>query len=76
MADEELDFFEELRKYLNRRPFLPFVIVMQSGERYEITENTQVAVGRKAVVVVPPKSTHVFFPPHQISAIEVLEPVK
>jgi hypothetical protein len=73
---DELDFVDEIRRYLDRRPLIPFVIVMQSGERYEITGKHQVALGRKAIDIVPPRETHVFFPSHKISSVEVLEPSK
>jgi hypothetical protein len=73
---DDIDFYDKLRRVRLADPFHPFVIVMSSGERYEVTDPSSVAAGRTTFVVYPPKSGFYFFPLHQISSIEVLEPKK
>jgi hypothetical protein len=70
---EDVDFTDELRRVLLAEPFHPFVIVMTSGARYEVTDRLQCAVGRTTFTYYPPKSGHFCFSLRQISLIEVLE---
>jgi hypothetical protein len=70
---EDIDFTDELRRVLLAEPFHPFVIVMTSGARYEVTDRLQCATGRTTFTYYPPKSGHFSFPLRQISSIEVLE---
>jgi protein-L-isoaspartate O-methyltransferase len=77
MADrehEQLDFEDELRRYSRAEPFVPFDIVVTSGDRYEITHWEQLAFGGNMVVVVQPKSGIRFFRKNQIVAVHVHEP--
>ncbi len=71
---EDIDFYDELRRVKRADPFTPFVIVMSSGARYKVTDPDSVATGPGMFCVFPPKSGLYFFPLHQISSIEVLEP--
>lgn len=71
---EDISFEDELKKALDRDPFVPFTIVLTSGDRYEVIDPFTVAIGGSTVVVLPPKSTHVFFRKNQIVAVEVHEP--
>jgi mannose-6-phosphate isomerase-like protein (cupin superfamily) len=48
--------------------------VLASGDRYKVTGSRQVAIGENVIVIVPPKSTHVFFRKNQIVGVEVEEP--
>jgi hypothetical protein len=48
----QTDMREDLRERLRRRPFVPFVITMNGGERVEILRGAQAAVGDKTFVVV------------------------
>lgn len=77
MAESEtIDFYDELRRLRTADPFQPFVIVMTSGQRYEVIDPLAVATGPSMFAVFPPKSGLYFFPLHQISSIEVLEHTK
>jgi hypothetical protein len=71
---EEIRFENELNGLLDREPFVPFTIVLASGDRYKVTGSRQVAIGENVIVIVPPKSTHVFFRKNQIVGVEVEEP--
>ena len=73
-SNEDLDFYEELRRVRSADPFQPFAIILNRGVRYEVTDPWQTAAGRSTFVIFPPRSGFVFFPLHQISSIEVLEP--
>ncbi len=42
---ERIDFENELRCYLRSEPFAPFDIVVTSGDRHEVKERDQVALG-------------------------------
>ena len=71
---EEIRFDSELNDLLDRDPFVPFTIVLASGDRYRVTGPRQVAMGDTVIVIVPPKSTHVFFRTNQVVGVEVKEP--
>ena len=53
---EDIKFEDEMGEWLRRRPFLPFTILVSSGDRIEISEGTQVAVGANVVEVVHPRA--------------------
>ena len=75
MAEHEsIDFEEEIRRYWRAEPFVPFDIVVTSGDRYEIKDPGQVAWGGNTVVVVMPKTGIRFFRKNQIVAVHVHEP--
>lgn len=71
---EDLNFYDEIRGLQTADPFHPFVIVMTSGARYEVTTPYALAAGRTMFAVVKPKSGLNIFPLHQISSIETIEP--
>ncbi|HZL35658.1 MAG TPA: hypothetical protein VFC78_10140 [Tepidisphaeraceae bacterium] len=71
---EEISILGELAYLLDQRPFHPFVIVMSSGERYEVTGKHQVAIGESVVVLIPPRSNSIHLRSTQISSIEEREP--
>ena len=71
---EEISVIGEIVKQLDRVPFQPFTIVMNSGERYEVTWNHQVAVGRDTLILLRLEATSVYMRSNQISSVEVLEP--
>jgi hypothetical protein len=70
---EELSFEDELKKALDREPFVPVTVVLTSGDRYEINDPWSIAIGATTVVFLPPRSTHVFFRKNQIVAVETHE---
>jgi hypothetical protein len=71
---EEINFEDELRRCLRADPFVPFNIVVTSGDRYEVTTDEQVALGGNTVVVVLPTTGIRFFRKNQIVAVHVHEP--
>jgi hypothetical protein len=71
---EEIDIRGEVLKMLDAEPFAFFQMVMASGDRYEITDRHQVAVGKNALVVFPPRETHSYLRLNRISSIDVSEP--
>ena len=73
---EQIDFEDELRRYYRADPFIPFDIVVTSGDRYEITQQEQLAFGGNTVVVVLPRTGIRFFRKNQIVAVHVHEPSK
>ncbi len=72
---EQIDFEDELRHYYKASPFAPFDIVTSSGERYVVTDPSQMAFGSSAVVVVLPRAGTQVIRKNQISAIHVHEAV-
>lgn len=73
---EEITIVEEIARYAEARPFVPFSIVLTSGDRYEITGPLQVAVGESIIIVVPEGERHSVLRQNQIAAIDVHEPAK
>ncbi len=77
MADrqpEELNFDDELRRCASATPFVPFNIATTSGDRYEVRERLQMAMGPSAVVLVLPRTGIQVIRKSQITAVHVLEP--
>ncbi len=76
MSDsEQIDVRTEVLKMLDKEPFVPFTIVMASGDRYEVADPHAAAVGQVAVVVVPPRGAgHSVLRLNQISSLDALEP--
>lgn len=72
---EQIDFEDELRRYLNAVPFVPFDLVTTSGDRYEVQERLQVAMGGTAIVLVLPKTGIQLIRKNQITALHVRETV-
>lgn len=68
---EDLRFENELNDLLDREPFVPFKIVVASGDKYPVTSPRQMAIGESVVVILPPNSTMVFFRKAQIIGVEV-----
>ena len=52
---EQISLRDELLKMLDSDPFVPFNIVMSSGDRYKVIDPHTVAVGREIVIVIPPR---------------------
>ncbi|HEX4054859.1 MAG TPA: hypothetical protein VHX86_11390 [Tepidisphaeraceae bacterium] len=72
---EQIDFEDELRRYANAVPFVPFDVVMASGDRYEVQERLQIAMGGTAIVLVLPRTGIQVIRKNQITALHVREPV-
>lgn len=75
MAEHErLNFEDELRRCCRAEPFIPFDIILTSGDRYEITSWEQMAFGENMIVVAQPRTGIRFFRKNQIVAVHVHEP--
>jgi hypothetical protein len=72
---EQISFDDELRKYVLAVPFVSFEIVTTSGDRYEITDNVQVAIGTTTIGAMLPKTGFQLIRKNQITALHVHEPV-
>ena len=71
---EEISFEEEILRLLDDEPFAPFTIVLTSGDRYEVTDPHQVALGGSVVVYVPPRGGISFIRKNQIVAVQSHQP--
>lgn len=70
---EQISFEDEIRRYWKRQPFLPFTIVLSSGDLFQVTDPDRLAMGESTVVLVPPTGIE-FFRKSQIVAVQVKEP--
>ena len=72
---EQIDIRTEIVKLLEQEPFVPFTIVMASGDKYHVADAHAAAIGQVAVIVVPPRGAgHNVLRLSQISSLEALEP--
>jgi hypothetical protein len=72
---ERIEFLDELRRYHRARPFTPFDLLTTSGEKYEVRDFEQFAIGSSAVVLVLPRTGVQIVRMSQIAAIHVHEQV-
>ncbi len=72
---EQINFEDELGRYARAVPFVPFEIITASGDKYEVRESLQLAVGNTAIVLVLPKTGIQVIRKNQITAVHVLEPI-
>ena len=62
---------EELRRRLSKRPLESFRVVMQNGERFEVTRTLQLGLGLTEFAYAPPgKGPFLRRPLRQIAAVE------
>jgi hypothetical protein len=72
---EEIGLRGELIKLLDSDPFVPFQIVMSSGDRYEVSDPHSVAVARDVVIVVPPRGVSSKLRWNHINALDVKDDI-
>ncbi len=70
---ETINFNDEIERILDREPFFPFTIIVSSGDRYEVTDPHQLAMGDSVIVLV--RSTLAFFRKNQVVGVEATGPV-
>ena len=71
---EQSDLFtQEIIRLYQRKPFVPFEIVLKTGQRLPVVDPSRMAMNEKTVVVIPPNSTHEWFHKEQIASVEVQE---
>ena len=68
---EEIPLTEELQRLAQADPFLPFVIVMASGERYEVSEADTLVIGRHVISLFSFRKAWNLLRPNQISEVVV-----
>jgi hypothetical protein len=68
---EQIGLRDELIKLLDGEPFVPFQIVMSSGERHSVTRPHSVAVGSSSMVVLPNRGASSTLPFDQVCAMYV-----
>ena len=65
---------EELIEHLERDPFIPFRIILTSGQGYDIMNPHLVAVGESLMHVMQPKSNrYAILRLNQVASLAVLE---
>jgi hypothetical protein len=68
---------EELVEHLRRDPFVPFRIMLTSGQGYDVTDPQLVALGESLIHVMFPRSDrYAILRLNQIASMELLETVK
>ena len=67
---EELSFEGEIVKLLDAEPFVPFAIIVSSGNRYEISDPHRVALGENIVFIIDQVEGLSFLRKNQIVSIE------
>ena len=71
---EQIDIKTEILKFIDADPFVPFVIVMASGDRYLIEDPDALAIAKSQLHYYPPRSSNaVHMRINQISSVEELE---
>lgn len=71
---EELDFTDELVKAIKATPFVPFTLVMASGDRYEVTDPINIAFGGDLIFLIRPRQGSAHLRLYNLSSIEMHEP--
>ncbi len=67
---------EDIRNFLNKRPFQPFRITLTDGRSYEVRHPELVMVGRSAIVIglpAPEESEPVFDRLVTVSLIHIMQ---
>jgi hypothetical protein len=71
---EDLNILDTIRDLKKREPFVPFWIVMSSGERYLIENGDLFVIGETQVFYCYPRSDRlVWLRMNQISSVELAE---
>jgi hypothetical protein len=69
---EDLNTVDTIRDLKNRDPFVPFVVVMSSGDRYLIEDTDALAIGTKQLFYYPRTGIGVHMRANQVAAVEEL----
>ena len=71
MAEEDVPTLQTIRDLTHREPFIPFGIVMTSGDRYLIEDPDALAIGSSQLFYYLPQSTKsVHLRLNQIAVVE------
>ena len=69
---EDINTVDTIRDLKNREPFVPFVVVMSSGDRYLIEDPDALAIGTQQLFYYPRAGIGVHMRANQIAAVEEL----
>ena len=69
------DVLELLRTLRRQRPFVPFVIVLKDGRRFQVSRALQFGFNDSHVGVLDERDHPDFFSPSEIADVEQLKPV-
>jgi len=73
MAEEDLGILTTIRELRAREPFIPFRVVMTSGESYIVEHSELLAIGQSQLVYCRPHSDRVvYLRLNQIAEVEDL----
>ena len=61
MAEEDLGVLQTIRELRRREPFIPFRVVMSSGESYVIESSELLAIGQSQLIYCRPHSDRVVY---------------
>ena len=77
-SNGSMNFETELRRLARRDPFIPYTIILTSGDRFEVTEDWQFAASSEgsAAVYVDRTKGICYFRKNQIVGVSVSEPAK
>jgi hypothetical protein len=74
MAEEDLGVLQTVRDLRARTPFVPFRVILSSGDAYVIKDSELLAIGQSQLIYCHPHSDRVaHLRMNQIAAIEELE---
>jgi len=66
---------DEIRDMLHREPFVPFRIMLTSGQGFDIQNPDLVALGQTQITVYHPRSDrYAILRLNQVASLELLEP--
>ena len=68
--DTAINFYDELDRARNGRPFRPYTIVLSGGERYTVDRQLSCAFSEELVIVAQPGVGLVRFPLRKVVAVE------
>jgi len=70
MAEEEESAMDTIRDLMRREPFVPFAIVMTSGDRYLIEDPYALAIGSSQLHYFPRAGKEIRMRINQVAVIE------
>ena len=75
-APKRESFEDQIRRLLDADPFVPFTVVVASGDKYPVTSSHSLAIGETSMSSIwLPKRGQAYFRKSQIVSVEVGEAV-
>jgi hypothetical protein len=71
---ELMDHNEKIIKLVDPARFVPFTIVLASGDRHKVTGPRQVAMVGNMIIVILPRATHAMFKKTEVVKVELNKP--